>query len=361
MIDLSNVPQDEMTPLERSTAYLKGEEVDRLPCQPMASEEGALFINKSVKDFLFDSDVMQETELYKVRELGYESTSISLTLRGMGECLGSELKYLDNRAPHVVKPVLTDYSMLDHMDLINPYKDGRAPIILEGLSKVLDELEGYCNIGAAIPGPISAAHAVRGEKQLLKDIVKDPENFDKLLDFMVENLLVYVEAMYKTNGLTCGISDPMCSTVLISPKTFKEKVFPHLNRLIDGIVSLTGNKPSLHICGKTKEIWPYIKKLNISSYSLDNLEDIGEAKKVLGDQLLILGNVDPVRYITSGTIEEVHEETRKCIEKGHDSPKGYFVSSGCAIPGTAPKENILALRDATKYYSDLYKIHRLGN
>lgn len=351
-----NTVKDSMTPIERQTAYFNGQEVDRLPCVPMMSDDVSKYIGKKVNEFLFDSNVMVETELYKVREMGFDSASVYFGLKGIGECLGSEFEYPNERASFVTDPILKDYSMLEHINLINPYRDGRAPIILEAVSILRERLDGYCTVGSDVPGPLSAAHAVRGSENLLKDIVKNPDGFSRLLDFMVACGLEWVKAMYETNGIVCSISDPLCSTIVIGQNIFREKIFSHLNNLVEGIIAITGEKPALHICGKTKDIWPDLLKLNISALSPDNLEDMGEAKEFLGKKLLLIGNVDPVNTIVYGSKEDIFLETLDCIKKASDSPNGYFVGSGCAIPRQASKENVIALIDATRYYTQGFKL-----
>ncbi|MBG9981185.1 uroporphyrinogen decarboxylase family protein [Facklamia sp. DSM 111018] len=352
------IPHDQMLPKERMAAFVKGEEFDRLPCDMMLSENIAPYLNIKTNEYYFNSDFLLQGEVYKVRKLGFEGAGTGITLRGIGEALGSKLEYPPNRAAHVVDPILKDYAQLASLDVIDPYKDGRMPIVLEAIYKMREELGDIVDVSTSIPGPISAAHAVRGEKQILRDIIRRPDDFARLLDFMVACGLTFAEAMYKQNGLTCSIADPMCSTVLLNPKTFYQQVYPHLKALVDGIYQITGSKPSLHICGTTKEIWPYLRELNLSTYSLDNLEDVGECKQVMGDKMRIIGNVDPVGVICNGSREDIFAAVKYCIEQAYDSPCGYFVASGCDIPSGTPIDNFKAMQDATRYYGqykDLYQ------
>ncbi|CAM2748002.1 methylcobamide--CoM methyltransferase [Clostridium sporogenes] len=350
--------KDEMTVKERSEAYFKGEEVDRLPCAIMFEETAAVYAGISTKEYYFDADKMLEAEKFKVRELGAESAGINVTLRGMGEALGSKMGYPNDRASYLIDPVLKDYKMLDNMDVVNPYKDGRLPITLKALGKIKKELGNEVNIGSGISGPISAASAVRGTNNLMRDFVKNKEGIHKLLDFMTECNLAFVKAVYDEYGLVCGIGDPLSCGNLISDKQFEKFVEPYLIKTIDGIYKITGQKPFLHICGKTKHIWNRLGRMNISTFSVDNCEDIGELKDVLGDKVCIVGNVDPVSIIRNGTVEDVYNAVKLCIEKAGDSPKGYIVGSGCDIPSGAPVENIKAMIEATKKYSRGIRIGR---
>ncbi len=77
----------------------------------------------------------------------------------------------------------------------------------------------------------------------------------------------------------------------------------------------------MHICGKTKHIWDNLSRMNISTFSVDNCEDIRELKDVLGDKVCIVGNVDPVSVIRNGSIEDVYNTVKLCIEKAADSLK----------------------------------------
>ncbi|MCR1933197.1 uroporphyrinogen decarboxylase family protein [Clostridium tepidum] len=348
--------KDEMTAKERSEVYFKGEEVDRLPCAIMFEETAAVYAGINTKKYYFDADKMLEAEVFKVRQFGAESAGINVTLRGMGEALGSKMGYPNERASYLIDPVLKDYSILDNMDVINPYKDGRLPIILKALGKIKKELGDEVNIGSGVLGPISAASAVRGTNNLMRDFVKNKEGIHRLLDFMTECNLAYVKAVYEEYGLICGIGDPLSCGNLISAKQFEEFVEPYLRKNIDGIYKITGKKPSLHICGKTKHIWSNIGNMNISTFSVDNCEDIGELKAALGNKVCIVGNVDPVSVIRNGTLKDVYDAVKLCIEKAADSPKGYVVGSGCDIPAGAPVENIKAIIEATKKYSNGIKL-----
>ena len=350
--------KEEMTPKERMEAYFKGEEVDRLPCNLMFEETAAVYAGISTKEYYFDADKMLEAEKFIVRELGAESAGINVTLRGMGEALGSKMGYNDIGASFLIDPILKDYKILENMDIVNPYKQGRLPIILRALGKIKKELGKEINIGSGVSGPMSAAFAIRGVDNLMKDMIKDKENLHKLLAFMTECNLSFVRAVYSEHGLVCGIGDPLASGNLISSKQFEEFVEPYLRKTIDGIYNITGKKPSLHICGKTKNIWTRLRNLNISTFSVDNCEDIGELKKAIGDKVCILGNIDPVSIIRSGNIDDVDKAVKLCIEKAADSPKGYIVGSGCDIPSHAPIENIKAVTEAVKKYSNKIRIRQ---
>ncbi|MGX7140858.1 uroporphyrinogen decarboxylase family protein [Facklamia languida] len=343
--------REDLTPKQRIQRYLNGEIVDRLPCSLMMTETAAPYLGYKVNEYFFDAEKIAEVEAYKVHHLSFESAGVSVTLRGIGEAMGSEISYPSDRAGSVKVPILQDYKDFDRLPYINPSKDGRLPIVMDAVARTIDKVGDIVDVGTSVPGPFTAAHAIRGTNQLIIDLIRRPEELDQLLKFVVENTLIFVKAMYEKNGVSCSIADPMCSNAIIRPSMFEERVFPHLKNLVDGIYEITGQKPSLHICGKTKQIWKALRKLNIASFSIDNVEDLYEAKIELGDQFLLIGNVDPVDIIHFGEREDVLAEAKNCIDKCIDNPSGFFLSSGCDIPSHTKIENILAMSEASKLYS----------
>lgn len=109
-------------------------------------------------------------------------------------------------------------------------------------------------------------------------------------------------------------------------------------------------KPGIHICGGSKGLWEPLAETGISSFSIDNVEDIAEAKEIIGDKAAIMGNVPPVEVINRGNKETIYESVKECIRKGYDSPKGFILSSGCQIPMFTSEENIMHFINAGKYY-----------
>lgn len=355
MLVNNKIPQDEMSPKERLNAYFSGEEVDRLPCQLMLSDTGATYINESLADYYFNSEIMFQTEKHKIETLGFEFAGIGTTLRGIGEAYGSKLRYFPNRAADVLNPIMKDYKDLNQMEPLDPTKDGRLPIIIEANKKIVDSFGETINMSCAIPDPFTAAHAIRGEVELLHDTIKHPEELKELLSLIVKSELIFVKELYQQTGVVCGLTCPFISTKLISPTTFESIAFPYMEKLIDGILHITGKKPGVHLCGKSQKNWSLIKKLNISSISIDNIESLTEFVEEMGERFTLVGNVNPVSVIKNGTPELVQDDVKRCIEEAALNPSGYIVGSGCDLLAETPIENIKAFTDGVRLYGRNYR------
>ncbi len=302
--------KDELTPKERAILYKSGKEVDRLPCSFSLSETAPVMYGLNISDYYYSSEMMIEMERNLARDFNVDSMGVGLGLRGIGEALGSKLKYPKDSVSFIVEPVLKDYSMLDSLDIIDPYKDGRMPAIIEALKVLTDEFSNERFIGSSLAGPISNVVAIRGAENILKDTVKNKENLHKLLKYTVKCMLRYTEVIYKECGSSVSLAEPVASSNLISLVQFKEFVKPYLEEFVLGVKEITGSAPSIHICGKTKDRWQDLVDVGLSAFSVDNCEDLEEVKKAIGNSMGISGNVPPVEIMRNGSINDVMESVK---------------------------------------------------
>ena len=200
-------------------------------------------------------------------------------------------------------------------------------------------------------GPMTTAIAIRDASSFLRDLVKDPENADRLLDFCVDCNLKWIEYNQKVFGkVVVSMADPATSTNLLSPKLFQRFSKPYIQKQLNGIKELTGTIPGVHICGHTKKIWNDIVEVGYPSFSVDNCEDLAELKTEIGDKVKISGNVPPVEVMKNGTIDDVIHSVQECLIKGSDSPCGFSLAIGCQVPIGTSRENIEAYIYAARRY-----------
>lgn len=254
--------------------------------------------------------------------------------------------------------ILTDYNNLDKLEEFDVYK---SPFLIEKLEEArkLMELFPDMDISTDVAGPVSTAAAIRQVEYMLKDMRKNPEALHRLLSLSVDSSLKWIEAFCKETGShAAGFADPVTTTDILGKKYFDEFSKPYMKKLVDGIINITGNKPSVHICGHTKKIWTDLMGIGIDNFSLDNCEDLEEAKNVMGKQVFLSGNVSPVEALRYGTIDDVIDAVKDSIRKGSDSPKGYMLMTGCQVPIGTPKANMDAYVYAARKYGANARIGR---
>lgn len=343
----------QMTEAERMAKYMAGEEVDHLPFGLLSADECfANIYGYTTTDIREDFDKYAEVIERRIEDYDLHGIGVGLNLRTVGAAVGSELSFPVNGVDHVAKYKIPKGVDLDvaSLEMPDPYNNPILTPLLE-LARKLKERFPDEPMSTGVCGAISAATGIRPVEALLKDTRKNPEEFHKLMDFCNEASLIWVETFVKEFGPgPSSIADPVACNDILGVKQFENLVFPYLSKMASRMEEITGQKPSLHICGHTKEIWPYLKELSISSFSVDNWEDIGETKDTFGDKMPIVGNVPPTDVLIIGTPEDVIESVKTCIKKAADSPNGYILNSGCQVAFQTPRENIDAYVYATRKY-----------
>ncbi|HBJ2610413.1 methylcobamide--CoM methyltransferase [Clostridium botulinum] len=341
--------KEEMTPKERIVAFSKGEEIDRIICVPDMGVTMAPFIGVTARDYYHSAQLMADLEIALFKKLRHDGVSISTSLRGVAEAMGSKVGYPEYGISYLIEPAINSIDEIESLKVVDPLKDGNLPTLLEAIKLTRDVLIDEVDVGAAMSGPFSVAASVVGTENLLKWMIKYPKKVHTLMDIVAESNNRYIEEVAKL-GVSIGFADPVSSTSLISPKQFREFSLPALRKNINKIKEKTGGAPGIHICGKSKELWEDVVNAGISNFSIDNVEDLEEAKNIMGDRVVITGNVPPVDVVYRGNKEAIFKSVKECIKKGHDSKKGYILSTGCQIPMHTPIENIEMFMEAGKTY-----------
>lgn len=342
------VKPDELTALERDKLYGQGKPVDRIPCCLDTGETMAPLLNISLNDYYHSAEKMFELEMYLYDTFHSDGAGLSTTLRGMAEAMGSKILYFDNNIAQLGDPVLKNIEDVDQLKLVDVEKDGRLPIILEGLKMVKDALGDKVPVSASVTGPFTIAAMVMGTAPLLKATRKHPDKVKQLMEVVTENNRRYIERLLDM-GVGIGFCDPVSSSSILNVKQYEEFSLPYLKKNVDYIKE-NGGGCGLHICGKSRILWDSFKDCGIGTFGLDNIESLAEAKEVLGPYVCIQGNVPPIDVVRLGTPQDVLRSCRDCIRDGHGSEHGYILTSGCQMPLGTPPENMTAFMDASRIF-----------
>ncbi len=345
----AEIPEDRMTPRQRMAAFATGREIDRLPCSPLIGEHACRLTGVTVSRYSHSAELMAEAQIAAFRAYRPDSIGFGPGLFGIAEAMGTRLAFPENGMPYVEDPALKDWADLDRLAPADPHRDGRLPLYLRALEIVREQIGSEAPVGSSVGGPFTAAANLRGTVDFLKDLLRRPEQVHRLLRLVTESALRFIDAVCDL-GLKPGISEPTASGTVISASQFREFAQPYLKLYADRIIERCGSGPQLHICGDTSRIWPEMADTGAGTLSLDNMNDLAEAKAAVGKRVCLTGNVHPVMTLMRGTRDQVLSEARECIRKAYDSPKGYILSSGCALPLDTPPDNVVALMDAARTY-----------
>jgi uroporphyrinogen decarboxylase len=337
---------DQMTPLERITAYGKGEPVDRLPCVPIVGNGAARVLGCRISDFRGNGKLIAEAHLAAYRRFKYDTVRIFTDLYVLAEAMGATVCYPPDETAHLENPALAHIDEIGRLQPPDPKRDGNLPSLLQALEIARDQVGSEVPVAGAIVCPFTTASYLIGTDNLIRMTHRNPEGVHRLCEVALAAALDFAGAVMDL-GCSAGLTEPVSTSTIISPAQFKKFSFPYLKRLSDFIHSR--NKPvNLHICGKTEKIWRLMADAGADCISIDEVQDLELAKRAVGDRVRLMGNVSPTATMLQGTPADVRRETLACIRKAHDNPKGLIVASGCSLPTEVPFANIEAMVDTVR-------------
>jgi len=326
---------------------LRGERPDRVPCFSGMGNVTTAGMEKHGIRFANvhrSAEEMAKLSATSYELFGYECAVAPYDLGIEAEVLGAKMNYYDHLTDNILFPTVTEKSVKGADDIILPddiASAGRIPM----MSKVFGNLKGGVGrdvpIGSYVLGPFTLAGQVMDLNDLLKSSLKEPERIDAILERLVEVLDAIVRAYFDAGIDYISIREMGAPADVISPRIFKKTVQPHLVELIGRIA-----RPKvLHICGNTLPILPMMAECGADAVSFDQKVDAAEARKLLGPDVLLFGNMDPYAVLVEGKPDDVRASVKKSIDGGVDA-----LWPGCDIWPTVPAENFKAMVEATHEY-----------
>lgn len=324
---------------ERILSHLEGLPVDRLPLMPITMQFACDRIGARYRDYCTDYRVMVEGQIRTSEEFGFDYVNtMSDPAREAADC-GAEVRYFDQQPVAISEEnaLLADKSRLLALKQPDPLGGGRMHNGIRALALYKERVGKSKIIEGWVEGPIAQGADLRGINQLMLDCLDDPGFVRDLFAFVVQMELRFAKEQVRAGADIIGVGDAAAS--LVGPDIYEELVRPFQKQLVDGLHAL-GTRVRLHICGDTRQLLPGIAKLGCDIVDLDSLVPISQARSLLGEDCVLLGNLNPVTVMRNGNPEVI---TRAITECHQQAGARFIVGAGCEIPRDTPVDNLRAL------------------
>ena len=326
-----------MNPLEMFHATLRAEKTPRLLAMPIFMIYAAQLEGESYADYVRDYRVLVRCQLRLVEEFGIDCVSCcSDPVREAADC-GAELLYLDDGPPRAVSYVLEDKASLAHLKRPDPLGGGRMHDRVNACALFRKEVGGEVPVLGWIEGPMAEAADLRDMSALMMDFYDDPGFVGDLFDWITEMEIEFALAQIEAGADFIGLGDAAAS--LVSADIYAEYILPREQRIIQAIRD-AGAVTRLHICGRTTQLLPHFAATGAEIVELDAPTDITHARELIGPDVVLMGNFDPVRELYRSTPEKVLEAVRGSHRVLGDP---YILAAGCEVPPGTPRENVEAM------------------
>ena len=249
-----------------------------------------------------------------------------------------------------------------------PWPDPLDPGFTEGLEtrarQLYDETE-YALLGR-FGGPVMEMGTYfRGFEQWLMDLVLYPEFTKDLLNRVADIQIALDEvgiraagkylSIFKLSGEDLGTQ----TNTLFSYKIWQDLIYPILKRRWQAARAALDKynashvKIMLHSDGAFRPFIPDIIAAGVQV--LDPIQsvcpgmELAGLKKDFGDDLVFHGSLDTQYYLPRGSVQEVTEETKRCIDE-LGCGGGLILGPSHFIQPDVPPENIVAMCETVREY-----------
>ncbi len=267
--------------------------------------------------------------------------------------LGMDVRYPEDDYGMIPGHLVEKAEDIDDLALFDPYEASTCPkftkVMVEALEETARIIPEDLHICGLSWGPITTAGYLMGAENMMFATLVDPDLVKKLVTKSAELVSSMETSMIESGATVMWMADPTSSEDLISPDMFDEYSKAAIKKVIDDVNAMSDVPTFVHICGNTLDTIPRLFETGADCLSFDHAVDPAKARVAAGKKLALMGNVDPVRLIMSGTPEEVRAHSYRIID-GAGQEGGLILAPGCETPISSPFENVLAMGEAGRTY-----------
>ena len=257
------------------------------------------------------------------------------------EPMGIALEFGGSEGPVFQHPI-RDMKQIKKLRGIEPEKD--VPFLLDAIRMVRRELNGKVPLIGFSGAPFTlASYIIEGGHSKNYTLTKgmmyqNREAWDLLMEKLTRVLIPYLNAQVKAGVQALQVFDSWVGC--LSPSDYEEYVLPHSKKIFDEV---DRSVPIIHFGTMSSTLLEGMKRAGGDVIGVDWRIDLGEAWALLGYDVGIQGNLDPV--ILLGSPELVEREVKRILERAAGRP-GHIFNLGHGILPNTPVDNVTRLVDA---------------
>ena len=289
-----------------------------------------------------DARKMAQSSASTFKLSGLPSAVLPLDMCVEAEAIGSSIDFRENGEyafPSVAKPLFPSAKFItseigDNFEVLNR---GRIRLVCEGLELLKEDIGKEAVIGGMIPGPFTLLLFLVEPGGLFAEMKREPASLHAALRNLGD-FLARVAQVYRNAGADfITVHDMGGSPGFIGPSKYESFVQPAEKYLIEQL-----QEPCvLSVCGNTNKSMHLLAQTGADAISVDQLNNLAEARKILTDTLLF-GNIDPVATLWRGGEAEIREAIHGAKAAGVDA-----VWPGCDLVPQTSIENLTSFRVAS--------------
>ena len=254
----------------------------------------------------------------------------------------------DKEGLELVRPVVESIGDIDRLP--DPAQFGAHLVTAEMRAEAAERKKTQWLIGG-VPSADLTINWPNGIQRMMEWVGSEPELVAKYMDYTLRLCLAWLDVNAALGVDEIGLACCYGSASLLSPRMYR-KLTDQVHVPLIQEAHRHGIKMKIHQCGNSRPNWQSIADQGFDAMeTIDPLAGctIPDAKRQIGDRVVLFGNVDTLTLAT-GTPADAIAETRRSLREG--MPGGGFVLGlgDTTVSRATSLANLLAVRSTFEEY-----------
>lgn len=312
---------------------------------PIMTHPGIELCGRTVKDAVTNGEIHAEAIIGLNNKYPADGVTAIMDLTVEAEAFGAKIIFPEDEVPSVTERLVSSHETVESL-IIPSLETARVPQYLKANRLSAEAIRNKPVLAGCI-GPFSLAGRLFDLSEMMMALYMEPETITLLLDKCTTFLTAYCKAIKETGVNGIVMAEPAAG--LVSNEDCYRFSTSYVRRIVeelqdDNFIII------LHNCGNGGHCTDAMVRSGARGLHFGNKINMIQALKDSPENILIMGNLDPVGLFKQSTAEEVHNETRDLLTETTEW-KNFILSTGCDIPPHIPFENIEAFYRTVEEYN----------
>ena len=335
-----------MTPRRRFLSAVTGGRVDKIPAATLSSVvtlDGMDLVDAHFPEAHLDAEMMARLAATAHEELGLDTVMPVFHSQLEASALGADTWWgeKDNW------PAPKSHVLKDPEDFSIPDDYLTQPSFAAALGAIRLLRLRYPEVGVVgkVYGAWSVGFQLVGIENWLMMTITEPAKIHRFLEVLWQASLMSARAQFEAGADVIMWADHT-NRELVSPETYVDFLLDMHREITTEI----GGPSILHCCGETTDRIEYFAEAGWDTFHFESQVDPYEAKKIVGDRMSLMGNLNNPEILFSGDYDSVYEASVKVLEAGIEglAPEG-------SVPLGTKMATLKGMADAARDYSNAHR------
>ncbi len=267
------------------------------------------------------------------------------------DAMGLGLYFSEGEGPKFERPLREEWAI---RDLTAPDPWSHLRYVMDGVSEIRRALDNSVPLIGFSGSPYTlACYMVEGAsssdyRHVKTMLYERPDLLHRILSVNADAVTAYLNAQIESGAQAVMLFDSWGGG--LSAAAYQEFSLPYMQRIIAGLIKeRDGERVPSIVFTKGGGLWlESIADIGCDAVGLDWTIDLGEARRRVGDQVALQGNLDP--NVLFATPDKIAAEVKKVLDSYGPGDTGHVFNLGHGISQFTPPEHVTTLVNTVHEY-----------